>query len=63
MEQLWAQFDAFAKPLEKEILEWVDPSGRYAISPTKDWPATDFSVALAVALGYLAFVMIGTVGF
>ncbi|EQC37523.1 hypothetical protein SDRG_05126 [Saprolegnia diclina VS20] len=60
MEALWLQFDAAVRPMEKVILEWADPSGRYELSPSKDWAMTDFSTAAAIALGYLAFVIVGT---
>ncbi|KDO26247.1 hypothetical protein SPRG_08322 [Saprolegnia parasitica CBS 223.65] len=60
MEALWLQFDAAVRPMEKVILEWADPSGRYELSPTKDWAMTDFSTAAAIALAYLVFVIVGT---
>lgn len=55
---LWAQFDAWATPLGDELLAWAAPE--FTTSITMEWPLAKFSHALAIALTYLAFVLIMT---
>ncbi|ETV75181.1 hypothetical protein H257_10394 [Aphanomyces astaci] len=61
MEQLWRDYHAWATPVGDSILSFMDPSGGYKLSATASWPLADFSTALAVAVAYLAFVLVGTV--
>ncbi|CAK4104176.1 unnamed protein product [Aphanomyces euteiches] len=60
MNQVWAEYDAWATPIGDRILDFMDPSGGYKLSSIASWPLGDFSTALAVAMAYLAFVVIGT---
>ncbi|CAK4083896.1 unnamed protein product [Aphanomyces euteiches] len=60
MDALWTEFKALTAPYETQILDWADPSGQYKLNPMADWPLADFSSAAAIALGYLAFVIVGT---
>ncbi|KAF0684350.1 Aste57867_23663 [Aphanomyces stellatus] len=60
MAAFWTEFKALTSPFEAQILDWADPSGQYKQNPMAEWPMADFSSAAAIALGYLAFVIVGT---
>ncbi|KAF0759124.1 hypothetical protein DYB37_006186 [Aphanomyces astaci] len=57
---LWTEFKALTSPYESIVLDWADPSGQYKQNPMVEWPLADFSSAAAIALAYLAFVIVGT---
>lgn len=53
-----AEFVAFTKPLGEALIQWASPDA--APSPLVGWPLTEFSTAFAIALGYLMFVLFGS---
>lgn len=53
------QFDVTLSALEKVVVEWARPAG-WVESPLADWPLAQFDIAVKVALGYLAFVLLGS---
>lgn len=55
----YEQFVAFARPLGQEIIQWARPEG-WPVGPTSTWPLTNFETAFGIAIGYLAFVVIGS---
>jgi elongation of very long chain fatty acids protein 4 len=59
MEKIWNDFRAFALPLGDAIINWARPEG-WVKGPTHAYFGAGFDFALAIALGYLAFVFFGT---
>jgi len=56
--EVWRSFDTWANGLGDAILEWA--LDKPIPAHTADWPMGQFSHALGTALGYLAFVLLGT---
>lgn len=54
--------DAYIKTMDslgEKLLSIFDPSGDFT-GHTKDWAFTGFSTAISIALGYIAFVVVGS---
>lgn len=54
------KFDELVATTEKLLITWARPEG-WIESPLASWPFTQFDLAIKIALGYLAFVFIGSV--
>jgi hypothetical protein len=54
------KFDEIVATTEKLLIAWARPEG-WSESPLSTWPLTQFDLAVKIALGYLAFVFIGSV--
>lgn len=54
------KFDEFVTITEKFLITWARPEG-WIESPLASWPLTQFDIAVKIAIGYLAFVLIGSV--
>jgi hypothetical protein len=54
------KFDEIIATTEKLLITWARPEG-WIESPLASWPLTQFDLAVKIALGYLAFVLIGSV--
>lgn len=55
-------YRALANQWGDAIIAWARPEG-WPEAPTKDWPFASFDVALAIALAYFVFVVVGaTIG-
>jgi len=70
MAAAWAQYKAWAEPLGRDILNWCADDQLFTASgavapgkslPTQGWPLADFPTAFAIAIAYLAFVVIGSI--
>lgn len=57
---LWQSYKQWADVQEAKFLDWVDPSGRYKLSPMQDYPFADFASVFALCVAYIAFVVFGT---
>ena len=54
------QFHEVTKNLELFLLDWARPDG-WKESPLANYPLANFDAAVTVALGYLCFVIFGSV--
>lgn len=54
------KFDETVSFVEKFLINWARPEG-WIESPLASWPLTQFDIAVKIALGYLAFVFLGSV--
>lgn len=54
------KFDEIVATTEKFLINWARPDG-WIESPLASWPLTKFDIAVKIALGYLAFVFLGSV--
>ena len=54
------QFYEGTKTLENFLLEWARPDG-WKESPLANYPLANFDAAVTVAIGYLCFVVFGSV--
>ncbi|KAJ0406972.1 hypothetical protein P43SY_005205 [Pythium insidiosum] len=57
---LWMRYKAWADETETRLLDWSDPSGTYKLSPMQEYPLADFATVFLLCIGYLVFVVVGT---
>nr|CCA25115.1 elongation of very long chain fatty acids protein pu [Albugo laibachii Nc14] len=57
----WAEYKQWADTQEYKILSWFDESEKYMFSPMRHYPLADFATAIAICVGYISFVMFGTI--
>lgn len=55
-------FNEYVSITEKFLINWARPEG-WIESPLATWPLTQFDIAIKIAIGYLAFVLFGSVCF
>ena len=51
----------WANTTEGHVLDWVDPEGGWKVHPMAHYPLANFASVYAICIGYLLFVIIGTV--
>jgi hypothetical protein len=59
-ELLQSYYD-WANATEAKLLDWVDPEGGWKVHPMADYPLANFASVYAICVGYLLFVILGTV--
>lgn len=54
------QFHGLIKSVETFLLDWARPEG-WGVSPLANYPLASFDTAVMIAIGYLCFVLFGSV--
>jgi hypothetical protein len=55
------QYYQWAEVQEQKVLDFMDPSGSYKFHPGAHYPLANFASVFAICVGYLFFVIFGTV--
>ena len=58
---LFASYQQWARSMDVVLMDWVDPTLRYRQSPMQSYFLADFGTVFALCVGYLTFVVVGTV--
>jgi hypothetical protein len=58
---LLESYQQWAAGMDVVLMDWVDPTLRYRQSPMSDYFLADFGTVFALCVGYLTFVVVGTV--
>jgi hypothetical protein len=61
MDALLESYVSWADATEEKLLSFVDPSMQYKLHPMKDFPLANFASVYAICVGYLLFVIFGTI--
>lgn len=59
--EMLQQYYDWAEGMEQKLFAWVDPNGGYKVHPMADYPLANFASVYAICVGYLLFVILGTV--
>lgn len=59
--ELLDRYNAWANTTEVALFNWVDPDGGWKLHPMQDYPLANFASVYAICMGYLLFVILGTV--
>ncbi|KAG3136255.1 hypothetical protein PI126_g17898 [Phytophthora idaei] len=51
----------WANATEIKVLDWIDPEGGWKVHPMADYPLADFASVFAICVGYVLFVVFGSV--
>ncbi|KAG6959654.1 hypothetical protein JG688_00009994 [Phytophthora aleatoria] len=52
----------WANATEIKVLDWIDPEGGWKVHPMADYPLADFVSVFAICVGYVLFVVFGSLG-
>ncbi|KAG6962369.1 hypothetical protein JG687_00007189 [Phytophthora cactorum] len=52
----------WANATEIKVLDWIDPEGGWKVHPMADYPLADFASVFAICVGYVLFVVFGSLG-